>query len=110
MKLFLASSACFVSDVLEQHIDFSGKCVGCICNAADEDGGKDAWWNQRDMQMLESKGAVCVVIDLRDDDLDLPKELSTCDILFVGGGDTMYVAALARKVGLRECLEAFFVK
>ena len=60
--------------------------------------------------MFVSRGAICVDIELRDESLDLSSILDDCDILFVGGGDTMYVAGLAREVRLRECLEVFFAK
>lgn len=106
MKLFLASSLCFVSDIISSQIDLSSKTVWCIWNAADEDGDKSAERNQRDYEFFIQHGATTIDIDLKND-INLPEILKTIDILFVWWWDTLYLADLAREAKLSQYLPDF---
>lgn len=109
MKLFLASSLCFVSDIVSSHIDLLWKTIWCIWNAADADGAKDAERNQRDLEFFESQWSTILDIDLKND-ISLPEILQTIDILFVWWWDTLYLADLAREVQLAQYLPEFWEK
>jgi len=109
MKLFLASSLCFVSDIITKHIELSWKTVGCIWNAADDDGGKNAEWNQRDAQFFESQWAIILDIDLKEIS-NVGELMMQSDILFVWWWDILYLADLAREVQLVNYLLQFWEK
>ncbi len=106
MKLFLASSLCFVSDVISSQIDLSWKTVWCIWNAADADGGKNAERNQRDYEFFIQQWATTIDIDLKSN-INLLEILKSIDILFVWWWDTLYLADLAREATLVQYLADF---
>jgi peptidase E len=106
MKLFLASSLCFVSDIISSQIDLSWKIIWCIWNAADEDWGKCAERNQWDYEFFMQNKAIVVDIDLRNT-INLLEILKTIDILFVWWWDALYLADLTRETKLAQYLPDF---
>lgn len=93
MKLYLASSLCYVSDIIQEHESFLWKKIWCIWNAADSRWGKNAERNQMDYKFLLSTGAKIIDIDIKKPWYNF----NNLDALFVGWWDTYYLAELVFK-------------
>lgn len=94
MKLFLASYAYFVWDIIAKDVNLHWKKVWCIRNAAADRWGKSARWNIWDIEFFDSHWAVLIDIDISQAWLDLDAVLSDIDILFVGWWNTRDLAEL----------------
>lgn len=106
MKLFLASSLCFVSDVIFEHISLEWKSVWCIRNAATQWWGKDAYWNVWDRDFFLENWAELMDIDLEElEHGTISSIIDSVDILFCWWGDTVKLARLLEQQGVRDILE-----
>ena len=106
--LFLASSLCFVGDIIKKYTTLKWQKIWCIYNAAIEWGRKDARWNVLDTEFFHKEWANTIDIDLTQDNLE--EKFRECDSIFVGGGDILYIAELARKHNLKKYVDMIFEK
>lgn len=106
MKLYLASSLCFVSDVIEANESLEWKKVWCIWNWAKQRGWKNAWRNQRDLKFFEKNKCTILDIDIsKHTESSLTEILKEIDIIFVWWWDTEYLATLITANNLERCIK-----
>jgi hypothetical protein len=90
MKLYLASSLCYVSDIIVKHENLSWKTIWCIWNAADSH-----WWKEAKRNQLDYKFLLSTWAELIDININKPwYEFGKLDGLFIWGWNTYDLAEL----------------
>ena len=68
-----------------------------------------AWWHSM-QETWKEKGHHAIIVDLKEDPIEIRKKLESADIIDVVGGDVNYLVAWAKKSNLDAYLKDFLAK
>lgn len=110
MKLLLTSGG-ITNDTLAKELEgladkpFNELRIAFIPSAAFGDPSDDKWWLIEDMSRLKNRGAKVAIVSLADcTPEEISAQLEVADVIFVGGGQTLYLSWLMEQKGLFDLI------
>lgn len=112
MELFLTSSVNFVAKDIAKKIETKGKKLAFIFTAAEvEEGGINADWCQEDRESLVDVGYEVTDYTISNkNQSELNEELGRFDVIYVSGGNSLYLLQQSQISGFIEVIRDLVIK